>query len=608
MQINNFLNSIYSSKIKYNLRLLLIIINDLSIINISLYLSYSIRLEEFVSLSIIDIKLFYIVSAIYIIFFFLLKIHLQFFRHFNINSYKRYFKFYIFYGITMIIFLLQNNYFFIPRSLVFIFPTLSFILIFINRLVVKNILDLSNYLDKQKVAILGFSKELTPLIFSNDEIKIIIDENKYNLNRTINNVKIISLESFYQNIHKINKILIYDLEFFEKHKSKLRKFIFDYDICVSILKKYQRNNFIEDTYFDFNFYFDRDLKKFKLDNYYDSKTILITGGAGSVGSKILSELLKTNYKKIIIVDNSEINTYELINSNLKLNDNIDIYINNFEDNEFIEKIHQNFKIDLVFHCAAYKHVPLMEIDNFAAIKNNFLNSHKFFENLIRIGVRSICLISSDKAVRPTNIMGASKRLAELSMQYHHFKNYKNINNLKLSFVRFGNVINSSGSVLPVFKNQIKNNKNITLTHKKITRYFMTIEEASNLVITSFSIAKSNDIFLLDMGEPIKIFDLINLLIKFSGKRLSTNQDSDYDKVKIDYIGLREGEKLFEELLIDHKAEKTKKNFIFKSNEKKISQDQFISIYENILNSYHKNDKSMLRKILSNGIINYQPIE
>ena len=333
---------------------------------------------------------------------------------------------------------------------------------------------------------------------------------------------------------------------------------------------------------------------------------MITGGAGSIGSKILSELTKTNYKRIIILDNSEINTYSLINSNIDLDNKIIMFINNFEDKEFIRKLHAKFKIDIVFHCAAYKHVPLMEMDNFAAIKNNFLNSHAFFENLINMGISSICLISSDKAVRPTNIMGASKRLAELSLQYHHSKNFDNVNSLKLSFVRFGNVINSSGSVLPVFLDQIKNNKDITLTHKDITRYFMTIEEASNLVITSFSIAEGNDIFLLDMGKPIKIYDLIKLLVKFSGKKMTKNKLKFKHEIKINLIGLREGEKLFEELLIDYQAEKTSKNFIFKSNETKISTKEFIDLYDQVITAFDKNDARSLKKILGNPFINYQP--
>ena len=607
MLTNNFINSIYSSKIKSNLRVFLILLNDLFIVNFSLYLSYVLRLEEFINLSKIDIKLFLIVSSIYLIIFYILKIHLQFFRYFNINSYKKYFKFYILYSVLILIFVLQNKYFFIPRSLIFIFPTLSFILIFINRLIVKNILDLSNYLEKQKVAIFGYSDEVTPLIFSSDEIKLIVDDNKHNFNRNINSIKITSLEDFIKNINKINKILIYDNNFFEKHKYSLRKIIFDNDISLSILKKVQRNNFIEETYFDFNYYFDRTPKNFKLNNYYDNKTILITGGAGSIGSKILSELIKTKFKRIIILDNSEINTYSLINSNFGLPDKVTIYINNFEDNEFIRKLHANFIIDIVFHCAAYKHVPLMEMDSFSAIKNNFLNSHIFFENLINIGVTSICLISSDKAVRPTNIMGASKRLAELSLQYHHSKYCKNNNDLKLSFVRFGNVINSSGSVLPFFLEQIKSNKNITLTHKDITRYFMTIEEASNLVLNSFSIAKSNDIFLLDMGEPIKIYDLVKLLIKFSGKKLSKNNSIDYNNVKIDLIGLRDGEKLYEELLVDYKANKTDKKYIYRSNEKKISEREFDHLYKSILSLFKDNDKSKLKKILSDKFINYQSI-
>lgn len=606
MLINNFVNSIYKSRLKSNIRIISIILNDLFIINFSFYLSYVLRLEEFINLTKIDLRLFFIVSFIYLIIFFILKIHLQFFRYFNINSYKKYFKFYIFFSIIILIFVLQNKYFYIPRSLIFIFPTLSFILIFINRLIVKNILDLSNYLDKQKIAIFGYSDEVIPLIFSSDEIKFFVDDNKKNFNRNINSIKIISIEDLKKNIGKINKILIYDNEFFEKHKFPLRKLIFDNDISISVLKKYQGNNFIEETYFDFNYYFNRTPKNFKLNNYYDNKTILITGGAGSIGSKILSELTKTNYKRIIILDNSEINTYSLINSNIDLDNKIIMFINNFEDKEFIRKLHAKFKIDIVFHCAAYKHVPLMEMDNFAAIKNNFLNSHAFFENLINMGISSICLISSDKAVRPTNIMGASKRLAELSLQYHHSKNFDKVNSLKLSFVRFGNVINSSGSVLPVFLDQIKNNKDITLTHKDITRYFMTIEEASNLVITSFSIAEGNDIFLLDMGKPIKIYDLIKLLVKFSGKKMTKNKLKFKHEIKINLIGLREGEKLFEELLIDYQAEKTSKNFIFKSNETKISTKEFIDLYDQVITAFDKNDARSLKKILGNPFINYQP--
>ena len=213
-------------------------------------------------------------------------------------------------------------------------------------------------------------------------------------------------------------------------------------------------------------------------------------------------------------------------------------------------------------------------------------------------VPNFCLISSDKAVRPTNIMGASKRLSELALSY--LDNSKSNKTIFCS-VRFGNVINSSGSVKPLFQEQIDNNFPVTLTHKKIIRYFMTIEEAANLVLNTTKISQGGEIFLLDMGDPIKLYDLAKLMIQFSGKSLKKNGNGDID-IKI--IGLREGEKLYEELLIDEKSLQSSVKYIYQSLESKISNKNFQEIYSNILNFYESNNIESLKKTLKGKFINY----
>ena len=213
-------------------------------------------------------------------------------------------------------------------------------------------------------------------------------------------------------------------------------------------------------------------------------------------------------------------------------------------------------------------------------------------------VSNFCLISSDKAVRPTNIMGASKRLSELALIY--LSNQKNHNTTFCS-VRFGNVINSSGSVKPLFQYQIDNNLPVTLTHKNIIRYFMTIEEAANLVLCTIKISNGGETFLLDMGDPIKLYDLAKLMIQFSGKSYKKNGQGD---IEIKIIGLREGEKLYEELLIDKESKRSKIRSIYQSLELKINNKNFKEIYSKILISYKMNDPKLLKKALNNNFVNY----
>ena len=277
---------------------------------------------------------------------------------------------------------------------------------------------------------------------------------------------------------------------------------------------------------------------------------------------------------------------------------MDFNLINFNNKNDIKKILTHNKVDIIFHAAAFKHVPLIEINPFSAIKNNFLDTYEFMKLIAQYNVPNFCLISSDKAVRPTNIMGASKRLSELALTYlDNLKSHKTV----FCSVRFGNVINSSGSVKPLFQYQIENNLPLTLTHKKIIRYFMTIEEAANLVLNTTKISKGGEIFLLDMGKPIKLYDLAKFMIQFSGKTIKKNG---YGDVDIKIIGLREGEKLYEELLIDEKSLESSVKYIYQSLESKISNKNFQEIYSNILNSYKSNNIKSLKKTLVRKFINY----
>ena len=311
-----------------------------------------------------------------------------------------------------------------------------------------------------------------------------------------------------------------------------------------------------------------------------NNSICVTGGGGSIGSELCRQIISLNPSKLILIDLCEENLFfierELIEKNKK---NIPIipYLGNTCDKKLMTKIFMNEKIDVVFHAAAYKHVPIVENNPLSGIYNNVFSTKVICEVAKISNVSKLILISTDKAVRPKNVMGASKRLAELVVQAYayEFKNQNKSNKQFFSMVRFGNVLNSSGSVVPIFKDQIAKGGPITITHPNIIRYFMTIEEASNLVIQSSYLSKGGEVFLLDMGEPVKINELAEQMIIQSGltKKDKFNEEGD---IEIVFTGLRPGEKLYEELLIDAKSEKTIHPLIFRAFEKSISPQSLFS--------------------------------
>lgn len=279
-------------------------------------------------------------------------------------------------------------------------------------------------------------------------------------------------------------------------------------------------------------------------SYIENKTILVTGGGGSIGSELCRQLAKFNPQKLVILDNYENNAYEIQNELIKeygTKLNLEVIIASVRDRYNIFTIIGSLQPDVIFHAAAHKHVPLMEHSPREAIKNNAFGTRNVAEAAHEYGAERFVLISTDKAVNPTSIMGASKRICEMIIQGLAKKS-----KTKFTAVRFGNVLDSNGSVVPLFKKQIKEGGPVTVTHKDIIRYFMTIPEAAQLVIQSGAIAKGGEIFILDMGDPVKIYDLAVDLIKLSGLKLD-------EDIKIEIIGLRPGEKLYEELLMDEEG-------------------------------------------------------
>jgi len=284
----------------------------------------------------------------------------------------------------------------------------------------------------------------------------------------------------------------------------------------------------------------KDLDTKIIKSFIKDKKVLITGAGGSIGSEISRQCQKFGASQLILLDHSEFNLYQITDELKSGTNNIISVMQTVRNIEYLDSTFNKYKPDIVIHAAAYKHVPLVEDNILEGISNNIIGTKNCIDMAIKHNVEKFVLISTDKAVRPTNVMGTTKRICELYAQN------VNAQNTEIVAVRFGNVLGSSGSVIPKFKAQIESGKNITVTHPDITRYFMLIPEACELVLQAGAIAKGGEIFILDMGEPIKIVDLAQKMITLSGR----------DDISIEFCGLRPGEKLYEELLINDSDKKT----------------------------------------------------
>ena len=341
----------------------------------------------------------------------------------------------------------------------------------------------------------------------------------------------------------------------------------------------------------------------------DKKEVLITGCGGSIGSELTKQIILLNPKSLILVEQSEYFLYEIMQeiSEIKKKYNLDLPVYSYQgsigDNEFMDSVFKNNSIDTVYHAAANKHVPLVEQNPVAAIKTNILGTHNLAVISYKNNVENFVLISSDKAVRPTNIMGATKRFAEIilqSLQDLVDAMPSSVCRTKFCMVRFGNVLDTSGSVVPLFRRQIKYGGPVTVTDPKVIRYFMTIEEASELVIQAGSLSKGGDVFVLEMGRPVNILSLAKQMIELSGYEIK-NEKNPLGDIEIEITGLREGEKLYEELLIGDNVKRTIHTHIMSAIEEKLSYEE-VSIYLEKFKEINSNtSKSDIKKLLQDSI-------
>ena len=328
------------------------------------------------------------------------------------------------------------------------------------------------------------------------------------------------------------------------------------------------------------------------------KTVLVTGGGGSIGSELCRQIAKSEPKKLVIFDIYENNAYEIQQELIrKYGDklNLDVRIGSVRNTNRIRWIMDTYRPDIVFHAAAHKHVPLMEDSPNEAIKNNVIGTYKTAKAAARAGVKKFVLISTDKAVNPTNIMGASKRLCEMVVQMMNRK----CPDTDFVAVRFGNVLGSNGSVIPLFKKQIAEGGPVTVTDKNIIRYFMTIPEAVSLVLQAAYYAKGGEIFVLDMGDPVKIDDMARNLIRLSG------YEPDVD-IMVEYTGLRPGEKLFEELLMDEEGLQETENELIHIGKPIEMDDEWFQEKLKELDQESRLEDGKIKEIVAGIVLTYKP--
>jgi FlaA1/EpsC-like NDP-sugar epimerase len=379
--------------------------------------------------------------------------------------------------------------------------------------------------------------------FSNSEYRVecFLDDDKAVQNSSIDSLEIFSAEKFKKNCQKKYDLLVIAIP--SAQKSRIKEIYDELGGCfykIQVLPSF--DEILQDQAFskqlkaisleDLLARHPKDLDTKRIAAFLKDKIVLVTGAGGSIGSEICQQCQKYGAKKLILVDNSEYNLYN-ISESLDDMDSISCMVSVVE-RDLLEKVFEKYTPEIVIHAAAYKHVPLVEANIDAAIVNNIIGTKNVIDLSIAYGVEKVVVISTDKAVRPTNVMGTTKRICELYAQN------SNAQNTDIVAVRFGNVLGSSGSVIPKFKKQIELGGPITVTHPEITRYFMLIPEACELVLQAAAIGHGGEIFILDMGEPVKIVDLAKKMAQLSGR----------EDIEIVFTGLRPGEKLYEELLIN----------------------------------------------------------
>ena len=486
------------------------------------------------------------------------------------------------YSVFIVIFhLFPETFVPFPRSILMIDFFLSLLFLGFLRLFKRLIVEGARDTSLPKTLLIGVSTFAQTLLKEQRDyyISAVVDNSQMVVSSYFSNIKVYRFEDIEGLIKKeqITSVIITKRLDSTTLQSIYRRLnaIGIYDIRVVSLEK-RKNRLKKVTVEDLLARHPKDLDIDTISEFIKGKNILITGAGGSIGSEIVRQCHHFKASRLTLIDNSEFNLYqigeEIPSANLKLI--------NVSEREPLDTLFAKIKPDIVIHAAAYKHVPLCEDNQEMAVKNNVLGTKNVIDTSISHGVKKLVIISTDKAVRPTNVMGATKRVTEL------YASNVEAFDTEIVAVRFGNVLGSSGSVIPKFKSQIMQGKSITVTHPDITRYFMLIPEACQLVLQTASIAKGGELFILDMGEPIKILDLAKNMIRLYGKE---------DEIEIEFTGLRAGEKLYEELLLDESEQETKYSSIMIAKPTHYDIDRLNSDIEALFNA--KDKVKALQKIV-----------
>lgn len=525
----------------------------------TLFLAYNLRFNFDIPPEFMDsfYKVFFIILLLKTASLGYFKIYRVTWRFFALSEAKKLFYAHLVaYGAFTILYLLFLDETLFARSIIVIDFFLSFVFIGFFRIAKRLILESENNRHMKKTLILGATPYAQTLIKQKKEFYIsaiiALDDSDSILESYISGIRVQALDALESIVanEKIECVVI--VEKIEQTKlnaiyARLEKLgIFDIKIAFIDSEEARIKNLsIEDLLARHP----QDLDKSAIQNFIADKTILITGAGGSIGSEISRRCAHFGARQLILLDHSEYNLYTVAEELAPYNPAL--VMQSVIDKELLEKTFAKYMPQIVIHAAAYKHVPLVEENISEAIRNNVLGTKNTIDCAIAYGAEKFVLISTDKAVRPTNVMGATKRICELYAQ--NVVSSENViasqhakKKTEIVAVRFGNVLGSSGSVIPKFKTQIENGGPITVTHPDITRYFMLIPEACELVLQAASIGRGGEIFILDMGEPIKIVDLAKKMVELSGK----------EDIRIEFSGLRSGEKLYEELLIDESEAQT----------------------------------------------------
>jgi FlaA1/EpsC-like NDP-sugar epimerase len=600
------------------------IIVDISLCVLSTWFAFYLRLDQFISIQGAALTAVMVSVALALPVFWLLGLYRTIFRYSGLSIMFSVSTALLVYGLVYFLFFGVYGVVGIPRSIGILQPMLLFFAVVSSRLFVKYLLG-GNYLFKDKSKFLkktlvygagSAGRQLVSALANSNELMVVgfLDDDDRLHGQVLQGCEIYSPLKVVDLIEsKEAQLVLLALPSISKfRRNEILKNLSNYPLQVQtlptvadIIQGRISLSDIKDLDVDDILNRDQVLPNTELlSKNITSKVVLVTGAGGSIGSELSRQIVKQNPEKLLLLELNEFALYKIyeelniVNKNLKI---IPLLVN-VQDQTKVNEIFKIFKVDTVYHAAAYKHVPLVEENISESIKNNVFATLAVVKAALSQSVENFVLISSDKAVRPTNIMGASKRLAELCLQ-GLYQNTKN-NKTKMSIVRFGNVLESSGSVIPKFKKQIKDGGPITLTHPDVTRYFMTLTEASQLVIQAGAMSEDCAVFVLDMGESVKIKDLIYRIVKLSGLTVKDENNKEGD-IEIKIIGLRPGEKLYEELLLGDNPQKTQHSKIQKAQDSFIPFNQLDVDLNNLRTLLDNNKVFDVKELLTKILKTYQ---